>query len=108
MFKSIRRSPRADGGTAAREITVRVKGGYDPDTIYAEAGVPLGVVFRREESTACTEQIIFPAFGKSATLPQGESVVVELLPKTPGEYEFTCAMGMFRGKLIVVPSGEAV
>jgi hypothetical protein len=26
---------------------------------------------------------------------------VELLPEKPGEYEFTCQMGMLRGKLVV-------
>jgi len=26
---------------------------------------------------------------------------VEFLPGEPGEYEFACQMGMFRGKLIV-------
>ncbi len=31
----------------------------------------------------------------------GEIVAVELLPKEPGEYEFACAMGMFRGRLVV-------
>ena len=62
---------------------------------------------RREESAACSEQVVYPAFGKSATLPPGEEVAVDLLPEEPGEYEFTCAMGMLRGKLVVVPPGEA-
>jgi plastocyanin domain-containing protein len=29
------------------------------------------------------------------------TVPVEFLPAEPGEYEFACQMGMFRGKLIV-------
>jgi len=28
-------------------------------------------------------------------------VSVEVLPEQPGEYEFTCGMNMYRGKLIV-------
>lgn len=109
MLGSIRRSfvTRAAGTTARREIRVRVCGGYVPDTIRAEAGVPLRIVFRREESAPCSEQVVFPAFGKSATLPPGEQVAVDLLPEKPGEYEFTCAMGMLRGTLVVVPSGPA-
>lgn len=107
IFDTIR---RGFGGHAAavpgREIGVRVLGGYIPDTIRAEAGVPLRIVFRREESAPCSEQVVFPAFGKSATLPPGEKVAVDLLPEVPGEYEFTCAMGMLRGKLVVVPPGE--
>ena len=45
--------------------------------------------------------MIFADFGKSADLPTGEVVPVEFLPDKPGEYEFACAMGMLRGKLIV-------
>ena len=87
--------------TSAREVRVRVRGGYHPETIRAELGVPLRLIFRREETSPCSEQVVFPAFGKSATLPPGEQVAVELLPDEPGEYEFTCAMGMLHGRLIV-------
>ena len=93
--------------TPRREVSVRVRGGYLPDTIWAEAGVPLRLVFRREESSACSEQLVFPAFGKSVTLPKGERVTVELLPEAPGEYEFTCGMGMLRGTLVIAERKEA-
>jgi plastocyanin domain-containing protein len=103
ILDTIRRGLGAHSAEVAplREVPVRVLGGYQPDTIRAEVGVPLRIVFRREESAACSEQVVFPAFGKSATLPPGERVAVDLLPEKPGEYEFTCAMGMLRGRLIV-------
>ncbi len=44
---------------------------------------------------------LLPAFGKSARLPEGETVAVEFLPKEPGEFEFACQMRMFRGKVVV-------
>jgi len=44
---------------------------------------------------------VFAGFEKSAELPTGETVAIELLPKEPGEYPFACPMGMFRGRLIV-------
>jgi plastocyanin domain-containing protein len=97
---------RSADTTARREVRVRVCGGYVPDTIRAEAGVPLRIVICREESAPCSEQVVFPAFGKSAMLPPGERVAVNVLPEEAGEYEFTCAMGMLRGKLVVVPSGQ--
>ena len=104
----IRRShhPSPSENIRSREVSVRVRGGYEPNTIYAEAGVPLRIVFRREESSPCSEQVVFPALGKSAMLPQGERVAVELLPEDPGEYEFTCAMGMLHGTLVVGPRAE--
>ena len=45
--------------------------------------------------------VLFPDFNRSAKLPTGETVAIEFLPETPGEFEFTCQMGMLRGKLIV-------
>ncbi len=95
------------GGVGAQEVRVRVRGGYEPDTIRARVGVPLRLVFHREESSPCSEQVVFPAFGKSVTLPQGEQVAVDLLPTEPGAYEFTCAMGMLRGQVIVLPHERA-
>jgi len=106
MLGSIRRSLGGHAGaTPTREIVVRVRGGYHPDTIRTEVGVPLRIVFRREESAPCSEQVVFPAFGKSASLPPGKNVTVDLLPEEPGEYEFTCGHGMLRGTLVVVPLG---
>ena len=84
-----------------QEQMVLVKGGYTPDVIVVEAGKPVRLNFVRQESAACSEMVVFPGFGKSASLPEGETVPVEFLPKEPGEYEFACQMGMFRGKLIV-------
>jgi plastocyanin domain-containing protein len=99
--------PRKSGVRAAtassgyQEAMILVKGGYTPDVIVVQHGKPVRFNFRREETAACSEMVIFNDFGKSAQLPTGETVPVEFLPEKPGEYEFTCQMGMFRGKLIV-------
>jgi plastocyanin domain-containing protein len=84
-----------------QEVVVLVKGGYSPDIIVAERSKPLRLKFRREETASCSEMVIFPDFNKSARLPTGETVSIELMPDKTGEYEFSCQMGMFRGKLIV-------
>ena len=93
------RAPVSSGGY--QEALVLVKGGYTPDVIVVRHGKPVRLSFRREESAACSEMVVFGDFGKSARLPEGETVPVEFLPERPGEYEFTCQMGMFRGKLVV-------
>jgi plastocyanin domain-containing protein len=96
------------GGTHAtlassgyQEAMVLVKGGYTPDVIVVQHGKPVRLTFRREETSACSEMVVFSEFGKSAKLPTGQSVPVEFVPEQAGEYEFTCQMGMLRGKLIV-------
>lgn len=59
------------------------------------------LTFRREENAACSEQVLFDAFGKHAALPQGQLVPVEFLPTETGRFPFTCAMGMFQGTVDV-------
>lgn len=99
--------PRKGGYRAAltsggyQEAMILVKGGYTPNAIVVERGKPVRLNFRREESDACSEMVVLGDFGKSAKLPTGEIVPVEFLPDKPGEYEFSCQMGMLRGKLIV-------
>ncbi len=83
-----------------QEVMILVAGGYTPDVIRVEAGKPVRLKFRREETASCSEMVIFPDFGKSAHLPSGELVSLELLPKTPGEYGFQCQMGMLHGRVI--------
>ena len=83
-----------------QEAMILVKGGYTPDVIRVEAGKPVRLNFRREETSGCSDTVVFSDFGKSAHLPSGELVSVELMPETPGEYAFQCQMGMLRGKLI--------
>ena len=80
---------------------ILVKGGYTPDTVIVRSGRPVRLNFRREETASCSDKVIFADFNKSADLPTGQTVSVELLPKAPGEFGFGCPMGMFRGHLIV-------
>jgi len=86
---------------SASDPYVRVCGGYEPDVLHARAGDPIRITFLREEAARCSERVVFPAFGKSAMLPRGKEVVVELPPAAAGTYEFTCAMNMLHGTLIV-------
>ncbi len=92
---------KASVTSGVQEVMIKVKGGYNPDLIIAKAGKPLRLRFTREEDSSCTEMVVFGAFNKSAKLPPYEEVIVDLLPEKPGEYEFSCQMGMIRGKLIV-------
>jgi plastocyanin domain-containing protein len=89
------------GAGGAQEIEVTVKGGYQPASIIAKAGRPLRLNFTRRESSLCGEEVVLPEFGKRAHLPENKTVALEILPQKPGEYEFTCGMNMYRGKLIV-------
>ncbi len=87
-----------------QEVMILVKGGYTPDTIRVVAGRPVRLLFRREETAACSERVLLADFGKSAPLPTGTVVPIEFMPSDPGEHEFICQMGMLRGRIIVEAS----
>ena len=93
------RAAETSGGY--QEVMILVKGGYTPDTIVVRHGKPVRLNFRRDETASCSDKVIFADFNKSAELPTGQTVAIELLPDKPGEYGFACPMGMFRGRLIV-------
>ncbi len=84
-----------------QEQMILVKGGYTPDTIRVTAGRPVRLLFRREETAACSEQVVLADFGKSALLPTGQVVPIEFMPGESGTHEFTCQMGMLRGQIVV-------
>ena len=100
-FKKARGTRAATTSGGYQEAMILVKGGYTPDVIVVQHGKPVRLNFRREETAACSEMVLFPDFNKSARLPTGEVVRIELLPEQAGEYEFACQMGMFRGTLVV-------
>ncbi len=87
--------------SGVQEVAITVKGGYTPDVIVVQKGRPVRLTFTRQESSACSEKVLFPDFNQNTLLPEGEQVTLEFTPDKPGEYDFQCQMGMLRGKLIV-------
>lgn len=87
--------------SSGQDIDVEVEGGYSPATLRVQPGKPIRIHFDRIENSSCSEEVVFPHFGVRRFLPAFEETVVELPATRPGEYEFTCGMGMLRGRLIV-------
>ncbi|GAA5512348.1 hypothetical protein Dcar01_01062 [Deinococcus carri] len=83
-----------------QEVDVTVKGGYQPAVIEVQARQPVRLNFTRREASTCGEEVVLPAFGQRAHLPENQTVPLEVTPAQPGEYEFTCGMNMYRGKII--------
>ncbi len=84
-----------------QEVPITVKGGYDPDVIVVKQGKPVRLLFNRQESSMCSEMVVFDKIEKSARLPEGETVAIEFTPAEAGEIPFQCQMGMLRGKVVV-------
>ncbi|GBD87819.1 hypothetical protein BMS3Abin03_01753 [bacterium BMS3Abin03] len=87
--------------SGVQEAVIKVKGGYTPDVLIFQSGKPIKLNFIREETAACSEEVIFSDLGVRATLTPFKTIPVELNIDKPGEYDFHCAMGMLSGKLII-------
>jgi plastocyanin domain-containing protein len=84
-----------------QEVKIVVKGGYSPDVIVVNKGIPVRLNFYRDETAECSDTIVFGDFKIRKALPAFKTTTVEFTPENEGEYEFTCGMGMMRGKLVV-------
>ncbi|GAA3246030.1 HAD-IC family P-type ATPase [Streptomyces labedae] len=96
------------GGT--QEIGITVKGGYAPDVIRVRQGVPVRLVFDRQESGECTSRVVFPDFSLAKALPAFGTATVEFTPDRAGRFGFACGMNMVHGTVLVEPgdgNGEA-
>jgi plastocyanin domain-containing protein len=83
-----------------QDVTVTVRGGYEPSTIRVKAGRPVRLTFDRQETSGCSEEIVFPDFDLRKFLPAYQRTVIELTPPRAGTYEFMCGMSMLHGRLV--------
>ena len=93
------------GAGGVQEVTIAVRGGYDPADVRVRRGVPVRLVFDRQETSGCSEEVVLPDFGIKRFLPAHQKTVVEFTPDKAGTYEFTCGMSMLRGRLTVEDEG---
>jgi plastocyanin domain-containing protein len=84
-----------------QEIKITVKGGYSPDVVVVKEGMPVRLDFYRDETSSCSEQVVFGDFGIARDLPAFRTTPIEFTPDRKGEFTWTCGMNMLRGKLIV-------
>ena len=84
-----------------QEIRVEVNGGYNPQTIVLQKGIPASLIFHRKDPSSCLDQVVFSDFGVQKPLPLNKDTLIDLTPKEKGEFDFACGMNMYRGKLIV-------
>ena len=96
------RAPAAVAQRAAGpdEITITVRGGYQPAVVRARSGRPLRLIFDRQETAGCSEEIVIPDFGIRKFLPAFTQTAVEITPDRAGTFPFTCGMSMLHGTIV--------
>jgi len=106
-FFGPRKSRRAEHDGGVQVVKVTVKGGYSPDVIEVLTGVPVRLLFDRQESGDCSSRVVIPDFKVNQMLPAFQTTAVDFVPDKSGEYSFACGMNMLHGKLRVVGDAPA-
>ena len=83
------------------EVTITVEGGYKPDVIKVKKGKPVTLKFHRKDESSCLEEVVIPAFSVRQHLTLNETTDIVIEPKDVGEFEISCGMNMFHGKIKV-------
>ncbi|MCC6238086.1 MAG: heavy metal translocating P-type ATPase [Dehalococcoidia bacterium] len=105
FFFGPKEARRAELRGNIQEIEITVKGGYSPDLIRVAQGVPVRLVFNRQENSDCTSRVVLPDFQVSKSLAAFGKTAVEFLPDRSGEFGFACGMNMIHGTIIVEAAG---
>ena len=106
FFFGPRKARTAELAGGVQRAAVTVRGGYSPEVLRVRQGVPVELVFDRQESGDCTSRVVFPDFQLSAALPAYQQTTVRLEPAEAGEFGFACGMNMIHGTLIVEPAAN--
>jgi P-type Cu+ transporter len=104
FFGPKRPAARAELRGGVQEVQITVKGGYSPSLIRVQEGVPLRLVFDRQERGECTSEVVLPDFRIRRSLPAFARTTIDLTPERRGEFGFACGMNMVHGTLLVQPA----
>ncbi len=93
---------------SGEEQTVRMTqggSGYSPNTLTIEKGRPVKWIINSTSQFSCASSIVVPKYGISQSLKLGENII-RFIPTEDGDIPFSCSMGMYRGKFVVVGGGS--
>lgn len=99
-------APKATTGAAklengAQTVSIAIVGGYYvPNTITAQAGIPVRVVFTGN-AQGCVAKPTFKSLGKSGDMNGTGTVTLDLGTLAAGTYGFSCAMGHNKGTITI-------
>ncbi len=102
FFFAPRKAREAEMGEGVQVVRVKVQGGYSPDVVRVARGVPVRMMFDRQEAGDCSSRVVMPDFKVNQNLAAWETTTVEFTPQAAGEFEFACGMNMLRGRVQVL------
>ncbi len=77
-------------------ITIAAKGGYSPQSIQAQAGVPTELHVTTNGTYDCSSALVIPSLGYNELLqPTGTEIISISADQARGILDGTCGMGMY-------------
>ena len=77
-----------------------VSGGYVPNYFTVKKGIPVKWIIDGKNVFGCQGYFVVPSLNISKALNAGENLI-EFIPKDSGFINFSCGMGMYRGRIEV-------
>ena len=77
FFFGPKKAKEAEVKDGVQEVRITVKGGYSPDVIRVKEGVPVRLVFDRQEASDCSDRVVFPDFQASKSLAPFATTTLE-------------------------------
>ena len=78
-----------------------ISGGYVPNYFTVKKGIPVKWVIDGKNVFGCQGYFVVPSLNISKALNAGENLI-EFTPKNSGFINFSCGMGMYRGRIEVI------
>mgnify|MGYP001586742798 CR=1 FL=1 len=80
-------------------VDIIVDGGYQPEVVSIPKDKTTKLNFVRKDSSSCLEEVVLADFKIRKYLPLNQKVTVEVTPQKSGEFDISCGMNMFHGKI---------
>jgi|GEM_PF-122997 len=89
-------------------VTINVlDDGYEPSVVRVKAGLPVQLRLVTNASFGCTRAFVIPAMNLERILPETGTTTIDLPAQQAGTLRFTCAMGMYGGRIVFETSEAA-
>jgi plastocyanin domain-containing protein len=80
-------------------VEIHAKGGYQPQSSVAKAGIPTIIRFDTDGTFDCSSTIRIPSMNISKSLPQSGTTDIDIGSPQVATLNGTCGMGMYRFKV---------
>ncbi|MCF1783579.1 cupredoxin domain-containing protein [Lactobacillus mulieris] len=84
-----------------QKAQIVIQGGYSPSTLVLQKGILAEVEFLQKDSTACLAEVRSAELALDKKIAPGEKVTIKVPTDQVGEYNYSCGMNMFHGKVVV-------